>query len=197
MLWLTAACEGLDDDHAATAAGTWTQQHAGFVDCCFGRLGFFQARRHREQLAGACDIGRAVAIGKQSVVADAVEAVRQDVDEKAADELVRAERDDFVSRAAIGAIILVPEGDAVVVGGDQPAVGDGDAVGIAREISEHRLGSTERRLCVEVPLDLAQRRQIRLERSGVIEVGVDAKKLEVTGLVGGAELGQEQSPEQA
>jgi len=91
MLWLTAAREGLDDDHAATAAGTWTQQHAGFVDCCFGRLGFFQARRHREQLAGACDIGRAVAIGKQSVVADAVEAVRQDVDEKAADELVRAE----------------------------------------------------------------------------------------------------------
>src|SRR3981189_2909815 len=69
MLWLTAAREGLDDDHAATAAGTWTQQHAGFVDCCFGRLGFFQARRHREQLAGACDIGRAVAIGKQSVVA--------------------------------------------------------------------------------------------------------------------------------
>ena len=32
--------------------------------------------------------------------------------------LVRAERHDFVSRAAIGAIILVPEGDAVVVGGD-------------------------------------------------------------------------------
>ena len=29
--------------------------------------------------------------------ADAVEAVRQDVDEKAADELVRAERHDFVS----------------------------------------------------------------------------------------------------
>ena len=85
MLWLTAAREGLDDDHAATAAGTWTQQHAGLVDCCFGRLGFFQARRHREQLAGACNIGRAVAIGKQSVVADAVEAVRQDVDEKAAE----------------------------------------------------------------------------------------------------------------
>ena len=83
-----------------------------------------------------------------------------------------------------------------MVGGDQPAVGDGDAVGIAREISEHRLGSTERRLCVEVPLDLAQRRQIRLERSGVIEVGVDAKN-QVAGLVGGAELGQEQSPEQA
>ena len=42
-------------------------------------------RRHGEQLAGARDVGRAVAVGKQSVVADAVEAVRQDVDEKAAD----------------------------------------------------------------------------------------------------------------
>jgi hypothetical protein len=41
--------------------------------------------------------------------------------------------------------------------------------------------------------DLAQRRQIRLESSGVIEVGVGAKKLEAAGLVGGAELGQEQS----
>jgi hypothetical protein len=28
----------------------------------------------------------------------------------------------------------------------EPAVGDGDAVGVAREISEHRLGSAERRL---------------------------------------------------
>jgi hypothetical protein len=36
MLWLTAAREGLDDDHAATAAGTWTQQHAGFYVQVFG-----------------------------------------------------------------------------------------------------------------------------------------------------------------
>jgi hypothetical protein len=35
----------------------------------------------------------------------------------------------------------VPEGDAVLVEGDEPAVGDGDAVGVARQISEHRLGS--------------------------------------------------------
>jgi hypothetical protein len=35
-----------------------------------------------------------------------------------------------------------------------------------------------------------------LESSGVIEVGVVAKKIEAAGPVGGAELGQEQSPEQ-
>ena len=55
-------------------------------------------------------------IGEQPVVADAMEALRQDVDEEAADELTGCEGDDFVSRAAISAIILVPEGDAVVVG---------------------------------------------------------------------------------
>ena len=108
-----------------------------------------------------------------------------------------AERHDFVSRAAIGAIILVAEGDAVVVGGDQPAVGDGDAVGVARR--DRRAPPRVRRTAAwrRRPLDLAQRRQIRLEGSGVIEVGVVAEELELAGLVGGAELGQEQSPEQA
>ena len=79
----------------------------------------------------------------QIAFADAVEAGRQDVNEKAADELVRAERHGFVSRAAIGAIILVPEGDAVVVRGDQPAVGDRDAMGMAREASPPRVHRTE------------------------------------------------------
>ena len=37
---------------------------------------------------------------------------------------------------------------------------------------------------IDDPLDVAQRRQIRLEGSGVIEMGVDAEKLEVADLVG-------------
>jgi hypothetical protein len=31
MLRLTAACEGLDDEHASAAAGAWTGQHAWLV----------------------------------------------------------------------------------------------------------------------------------------------------------------------
>jgi hypothetical protein len=41
----------------------------------------FWARWRGEQIADACDIGRTVAVGEQAVVADAVEAVRQDVDD--------------------------------------------------------------------------------------------------------------------
>jgi hypothetical protein len=42
----------------------------------------------------------------------------------------------------------------------QAAVGDDDAVGIARQIGHHRLGPAERPLCVDDPLGLAQRHEI-------------------------------------
>ena len=42
-------------------------------------------RRHVEQAAGSGNVVGAGAAGEQSVVADAVEAVRQDVDQEAAD----------------------------------------------------------------------------------------------------------------
>jgi hypothetical protein len=39
---LAAAREGLDDDHAAAAAATWTRQHAEFVGGCGrGRFGLW------------------------------------------------------------------------------------------------------------------------------------------------------------
>ena len=85
---LAAPCEGLDDDHAAAAAAAWTWQDAGFVGGCGrGRLGPFRAGRHGEELAGRhgeelarlCDVGGAIAIGEQSVMADAVQALGQHV----------------------------------------------------------------------------------------------------------------------
>ena len=62
------------------------------------------------------------------------------------DELIGCKGHELVSCAAVGAIVLVPEGDAVLVERNQPAVGDSDAVGIARQIGEHRLWSAERGL---------------------------------------------------
>ena len=99
-----------------------------------------------EQFAGARDIGGACGFGEQAVVADAVESVRQHVDEEAADELVWCERHPLVAIATFDPVVLPFEGDAVVVGRDQSAVRDGDAVGVTRQIGEHRLGATERAL---------------------------------------------------
>ena len=156
MLWLAAACESLDDEHASAAAGAWTRQHARLVGCRGLRcVGLFGTDRHGEQLACPSDVGGAGAARQQSVVTDAVEAAGQHVDQEAPNELVRCERHGFPAARTFDAIVLPAERHATVIGGDEPAIGDGDAVGVARQIGEHGLRSAERTLGIDHPIDLA------------------------------------------
>jgi hypothetical protein len=145
----------------------------------------------------ASDVVGARAAGEQAIVADAVEALRQDVDQKSADELAGGERHDLLAVATIGAIVLPSEGDIGVVPGDQTAVGDGDTVGIARQISQHGLWPAERALGIDDPLSSAQRRQIGRERLRIGESGVIAEEPQMAGLVDRKQLLQEQPSEQA
>jgi len=57
----------------------------------------------------------------------------------APDEFIRGQRHRAIAFGAVTAIFLVAEGDAGFVERDQPAAGDGDAVRVARQLSEHRL----------------------------------------------------------
>jgi hypothetical protein len=90
VLRLAATREGLDDNHAAAAARTWTRQHAGLVERGCRCLGCYWARRHGEQLARVRHAGGAVAAGEKAIVSDAMEAFWQYVDQKAPDELAVA-----------------------------------------------------------------------------------------------------------
>ena len=83
--------------------------------------GIDRDERHCEQLAGTRDILGAGLAGEQTVVADAVEALRQHVHQEAADELVGIERHHLVSLRPFDAVILPLEGDALVVERDQAA----------------------------------------------------------------------------
>src|SRR6201997_3384463 len=67
----------------------------------------------------------------QAVIADLVEAGRQDVLEEAPDELVAG--DGFLA-LAVGGAVLVAIGHGLVVDGQDAVVGDGDAEGVAGEI---------------------------------------------------------------
>src|SRR5215469_5461460 len=102
-----------------------------------GRLNLKQVAHVREGLAS-------VALGEKAVVTDAVEAVGQDVEEKAANELVRGKPHDAASSGL--AIILVGERHVIVVDGDKPRIGDRRAMRIAGEIGQYALGSAEGRL---------------------------------------------------
>ena len=116
-------------------------------------LGLFRQGCEIEQFAGESQVFGASAIGKEPIVADAVEALGQDVEQEASDELVGIERHDLLAVSSFGPVILPFEGDALIVETDQTTVRDGNPVGIARDIGEHRLGAGEGALCVDHPCD--------------------------------------------
>jgi N-terminal domain of anti-restriction factor ArdC len=97
-------------------------------------------------------------------MANAVKTCWRDMDEEAADELIGCEPHDLLPRVAIDAVILVLERDAGAVAGKQAAVGEGDAVGIARQIGQHGLGAAEGAFAVDHPFDPALRQPLGRER---------------------------------
>ena len=74
-------------------------------------------------------------------MADAMEPARQVVQQEAANELVGGKRHDLLAVGTAAAIVLVAEGDTRLVEADEAGVRDGDAMGVAREIGEHRFGA--------------------------------------------------------
>src|ERR671930_2055227 len=83
------ARDGLDDDQAATAARAGMCQ--GLRPTVAGAVGLALWRRDREQLTCAREVVGTPTLGEEPVVADAMEAVGQHVEQKAADELVDGE----------------------------------------------------------------------------------------------------------
>jgi len=157
--------EGLDDAHAAAAARAemlWRIWLFGLSACrslCVGSLdGIDRDDWNFEQLADTRDVVGADWAGQQAVVTDAMEARWQDMHQEAADELVGIERHLGVSLPTFEAVILPLECDALVIEREQAAVGDGDTVGIAREIAQHSGGSPEWAFAVDHPFAVAQHR---------------------------------------
>ena len=97
----------------------------------------------------------------------------------------------------LGAIVLPAEGDALVVEGDEPAVRDGDAVGVAGEVGEHRLGSGERALGVDHPFAAAQRREAALKARARRAGARSPKKARRAGLHEAGEAFEEEPAEEA
>ena len=100
----------------------------------------------------------------------------QDMEQEAADELVRCERHDVLPLRTIAAVILVVEGDAGLVERKQTVIRDGDPVGVAREIGEHSLRAGEWRLGIVHPPLLPDRSEVAQETAAVGETGLGAEE---------------------
>src|SRR5260370_29713826 len=90
------------------------------------------------------------AVGEESEVSNAKHPLGQNVDEKAAQELIRGNGHDLLL-AAVG-VVSPAEGDAIALKGHETMVGDGDAVGIAGQVVENILGAAERWLGIDHPV---------------------------------------------
>src|SRR3954470_7417565 len=88
---------------------------------------WFGRRRGLGGLDGGADLGefgRPAGVRQEAEVADAAEALGQDMQQETADELAGVERHRFALVA--GAVVLPAEADAPILAREQTAVGEGD-----------------------------------------------------------------------
>jgi hypothetical protein len=76
----------------------------------------FRAEGHGKQLARPSDVGGAIAVGEQSIVADAVQTLGQHVRQEAPNELVGWQRHGLIPVRPLDPVILPLESDAGLVG---------------------------------------------------------------------------------
>jgi hypothetical protein len=138
-----------------------------------------------------------LAFGKEPVVADAVEAHGQHVHQETSDELVRVKPHRLPAARAANAIVLPAERNRAVVGCNEAAVRDGDAMGVTGEIVQHLLGPCEWRLAIDHPLDAPQRGDETLERPLVGKSGMGVEERQLVGVVRSHEHRQHLAAEQA
>jgi len=110
-------------------------------------------------------------------VADAVEALGQHVQQKTPDELVWVKPHRLPAARSINAVVLPAERDAGVIGCNETAVRNRNAMRVTGEIAQHLLGSSERRFAVDHPLDVPQRGDELLERAFVGKPGMGVEEL--------------------
>jgi len=140
------------------------------------------------------ELGGTVAVGHEAEVADAMEAIGQRVKQEAADKLVGFELHDLCR--AVLAVVLPGEGDMILVEGDEPAVGDCDAMGIAAEIGENLCGTAKGSLGVDDPADAPPGDEVYGEGSRLDQECKIAEEVQGAGVKGRAQTFQEQASEQ-
>ena len=183
MAGLAARDEDFNDHHRATAARAWLGQCVRIVGRSFSigigvlAIDGLGGSGYAKQVSGAFDIGNAIAIGEQAVMANAMQAFGQDMHQEPADELMGCERHSPVSGGPVAAVVLVAECDPGGVSFDQSAIGDGDTMGVARQVCQDGLGAGKRLLGVYDPFGFAQWFEPGIERRTIDQRGMIAKKV--------------------
>jgi len=134
-------------------------------------------------------------IGEQSVATDPNEPLGQGVQEEPADELEGIEAHHPETTAPC--VVLVTERDDPVLEGQQPVIGDGDAVRVTSQVLQHPPRAAERRFGIDDPLGAAGLGDQALERRRMGQVLEGPMEAEPFVVEGALEQSEELAPEQA
>lgn len=115
-----AAPEHLDDAHRAPAVGAWLSQ-SEWDHLSVWRMVPFDRFRSK-QSTDPCDIGLAACTGQKTVMANAVEAVRQDVDQEAVNELACRQLHGFLAITLLDPVVFPPECHRLGIRADETTV---------------------------------------------------------------------------
>lgn len=107
---------------------------------------------HTEQATTLVQFLLPMAVPQQAIVANALEPVRQNVEQETPDEFVGAHGHGFDLIALF--IILPLEFHLIVFDVEEPVIGDGDAMGITAHVIEHLFRSGKWPLGVNDPFEL-------------------------------------------
>ena len=188
--------EGFNDHHAPPTARAWRRFLVGGAWVVVIILVALHRRRgHAEQASAKCKLVGAMPVGKEAIVANAMEAIRQHMEEEPADELGDRDAHDFALVIATFPVVLPAEADVGVIEIEQATVGDRDTVGVAREIGQHLLGTGEGRFGVDKPFGCAQRRESGGKCLCLVETDEIGKELQFAGIEGCRQTVEEQPPE--
>lgn len=159
------------------------------------RIGKFDGgRRYGEQLPTAGQFDHAIAIGQEAVMPDPLEPVWHDMQQEAANELMRIQAHHFLARFVT--IILPMKAYLAINEIDQAVIGNGHPMRVATEVLEYLLGAAKRWLGVNVPLNMPYGSQILGKGTGSPERFKGAKKVQVPGVKSILQLCQKQPPKQ-
>ena len=151
--------------------------------------------RHVEQASAKRKLLGAMAVGQEAVMTNAMEPIRQHMEEKAADELRDRDAHEFALVIAALPIVLPEEADVGLIEIKQATVGDRNAMRVAREIGQDLLGAGEGLFGIDGPFGCAQGR----ESGGslcLVETDETGKELQFTGIECRRQTFEEQAPKQ-
>lgn len=136
-----------------------------------------RGRGHIEQASTERELVGAMGVSEEAVVANAMEAVRQHVEQEAPHELADVEAHDLALVTTALPIVLPAETDIGLVKIEQAAVSDRDAMRVAREISQDLLGTGEGLFGIDDPFGRSQWCEGGSELVRVLESGEIGKEL--------------------